>query len=152
MEIGKREWQGALEKVKLDRVAEAINRCKCDYPWPPSLPEFFKLCTEGDFPSVHEAYKEACIAAYPNREHNWTHPAIFHTAHHVGLRALLEKPESQTRKLFEHAYEITCRRIREGESLILPIPKCISQKDPVKSSKEVAERYLAKMRTTLKEA
>lgn len=143
VEVAKREWQLGLKKIRLQDITHAIQHCKRYVEWPPSLPEFLGYCaTDKALPSVSIAYREACQAAYPNTPHEWSHPAVYHAATAVGLFELSHKPESVTKPLFERAYEIVCRRVREGEDLSKPIPKSIQSQTSQKSDPKHVKEHL----------
>jgi hypothetical protein len=75
----------ADEALTMDDVAVAVKRCRMQFDWPPSLPEFLKLCR----PSVEpeSAFYEA-VAQMRNRSAGvpdvWSHPAIYWAAVEFG--------------------------------------------------------------------
>lgn len=148
IEIAKREWGQAIEKLTMEQIKRGLEHCKNHLEWPPSLAEFLKCSREDNtLPTINQAFREACMAS---DNHEWSHPAVYHAARDVGLYNLRTQAERYTRPLFERSYEIFCRRVKNGESLEVPIPKGLPEKTSIKSSKEVAEKYLQQMRAILK--
>ena len=97
-------------------------------------------------PSLDAAYREAALA---DRDHRWSHPAVFAAAQAAGLFELRTLPESKSRPLFERAYEIVVRRVLAGEQFDTPIPKGL-EKQATPARREVAEVALAAMRVALR--
>lgn len=73
--------------------------------WPPTLPEFKKMCRPPIDPVV--AYYEAeagMLARAAGRPGEWSHPAIFWAAHQLG-QAIGDQPYGQLRPRWERALE-----------------------------------------------
>ena len=75
----------ADEGLTMDDVAVAVKRCRAQFDWPPSLPEFLKLCAVTVEPE--SAFYEA-VAQMRNRAAGvsdaWSHPAIYWAAVQFG--------------------------------------------------------------------
>jgi hypothetical protein len=110
--------------------------------WPPTLPEFKKLCRPPM--DVTAAYYEA-IAGLREREAgemgNWTHPAIFWTTVHVGAFDLKNQSYSQIKERWEKALQA---EMGKGQWSAIPEPM-IALPAPGKgrSSREEAARALS---------
>ena len=145
-------WLKALQALTPAQVGWGLSRCATHRAdgWPPTLPEFRALCTptaeDLGLPPLDTAYREAALA---DRDHRWSHPAVFAAAQAAGLFELRTFPESKSRPLFERAYEIVTRRILAGEQFDTPIPKGL-EKQATPARREVAEAALAAMRTLLR--
>ena len=145
-------WHKALRGLTPAQVGRGLSRCATHRPdgWPPTLPEFRALCTptaeDLRLPSLDAAYREAALA---DRDHRWSHPAVFAAAQAAGLFELRTLPESKSRPLFERAYEIVVRRVLAGEQFDTPIPKGL-EKQATPARREVAEVALAAMRVALR--
>ena len=145
-------WLRGLRDMTPAQVGHGLSRCATHRAdgWPPTLPEFRALCTptaeDLGLPTPDAAYREAALA---DRDHQWSHPAVFAAAQAAGLFALRTLPESKSRPLFERAYEIATRRVLAGEQFDTPVPRAL-EKLPVQARPDVAEAALAAMRTLLR--
>lgn len=73
--------------------------------WPPTLPEFKKMCRAPIDPVVAFYEAEAgMLARAAGRPGEWSHPAIFWAAHQLG-QAIGEQPYGQLRVRWERALE-----------------------------------------------
>jgi len=123
--------------------------------WPPSAPEFRKLCEGASpealgLPSEERAYREACRIAHPAADRGSVHPAVYHAACETGLYELANLPEQRSRKLFSRAYGITVRMVIDGEPL-REIPKALPETVTVRTP-EVGRAALAGLRQAMRGA
>lgn len=81
------------EGLTMEDVAVAVKRCRSKFDWPPSLPEFLKLCAVTVEPE--SAFYEA-VAQMRNRAASvadvWSHPAIYWAAMDFGTWDLRSVP------------------------------------------------------------
>lgn len=144
-------WLRGLHGLTPAQVGRGLSRCATHRAdgWPPTLPEFRALCTptaeDLGLPTPDAAYREAAMA---DRDHRWSHPAVYAAAQATGLFELHTLPESKSRPLFERAYEIVTRRVLAGEQFEAPIPQAL-EKLPTPARPEVAEAALTAMRALL---
>ena len=144
-------WLRGLRDMTPAQVGHGLSRCATHRAdgWPPTLPEFRALCTptaeDLGLPTPDAAYREAALA---DRDHRWSHPAVFAAAQAVGLFELRTLPEAKSRPLFERAYEIVTCRILAGEQFDAPVPRAL-EKLPVSARSDVAEAALTAMRALL---
>lgn len=151
--LASREWKPSLIKLTIKDIQKGIEYCKANLEWPPSLPEFIRYCQpDYGLPDAYSAYKEAANAAHCVNEHQWSHPVVYHTAKKIGFYDLKQKPENQTKPLFEHIYQTLCRRVKNGEKLDDPVPSALTHEPLKKSSPKVANEYLGKIYELLKVA
>jgi hypothetical protein len=85
-----------------------------------------------------------------DRDHRWSHPAVYAAAQAVGLFEMRTLPESKSRPLFERAYEIVTRRALAGEQFDAPVPKAL-EKISTPARPDVAEAALTAMRALLRQ-
>ncbi len=80
-------WAEALAGYSADELRAGIDKCKLR-DWPPTLPEFLKLCRPPIDPE--QAYIEAATQIYLRKEgkDKWSHPAIFWAAMSFGTHDL----------------------------------------------------------------
>lgn len=145
-------WRAGLRGLTRKHIAHGLTKCvRGAEVWPPSLPEFIAMCkpTPQDFglPNFETAYREA-IRGCAVDDHVWTHPAVYHAMQEVGRYEFKNFTDSRLRQLFERAYEITCRRVMDGEQLDAPIPKALPEKISV-TTPEAAARGVAALRGVL---
>ena len=104
-------------------TARGLERCireRAD-AWPPTLPEFQRLCQptpeELGLPSVEDAYRVACL-----QRPDWqsVHPIIWHARQAVGAFDLISLPEVRTRPRFEAVYQALVQRALKGERFAFP--------------------------------
>ena len=96
-------WGDALGGYSRDELAAGVAKC-LQRDWPPTLPEFLKLCRP---PIDYTAALLEAIEQMARRESGrdrWSHPAIFWAAAKVGAHDLASKTakdlEPQWRKVF----------------------------------------------------
>lgn len=151
-ELAKREWALALNHVTVNQIAKGVEHCRRHSKWPPSIPEFVEHCEDWQsiLPNSNEAYQEACRASYPYQEHEWSHPAVYHAAKSVGFYELRTGSSKNIRNIFDRAYEVATRRVKNGEDLTAPIPKAIShQRQLNKRNLEYGQKMIAEIHSIL---
>ena len=145
-------WLKGLQGLTPAQVGRGLSRCATHRAdgWPPTLPEFRTLCTptakDLRLPPLDAAYREAARA---DRDHRWSHPAVYVAAQVTGLFELRTLPESKSRPLFDRAYEIVVRRVLAGEQFDTPIPKGL-EKQVTPARRQVAETALTAIRALLR--
>ncbi len=119
----KREWALALAPFSAPAVENALEHCKRNMAWPPSIAEFLKLLeVASGLPSARSAYEEACRCRTAPVDFNWSHPVIYHAATAVGFWRLQTEAEQRTWPDFENAWQRLMSRYRSGEHFDLPKP------------------------------
>lgn len=88
--------------------------------WPPDNPgEFLAMChvdpSEINAPSVEQAFRVACEAAYPFVDADWHHPAVRHAALEIGLSRLagFTIADRRIKSKFEQCYRWACDHAAE---------------------------------------
>jgi len=132
LRIAKREWALSLRGYGEGELVAAVNRCKETLAWMPTISEFLAILRDlgGDFglPSTRDAYIEACLHAEHPRRHDWSHPAVYLAGRNTGWFELRSEDEAEILPRFRYQYEVLCRRVREGETLELPVVPAIENK------------------------
>lgn len=119
----KREWALALAPFEPPAVEKALEHCKRNLAWPPSIAEFLKLLEiSSGLPSARSAYEEACKCRNEPASFRWSHPVIYHTASEVGFWRLQTETEFRTWPDFDAAWQRNMSRYRAGESFSIPEP------------------------------
>jgi len=127
--IAKREWALSLRGYGERELVMAIDHCKAQLAWMPTISEFLDILRSrtGDFglPSVRMAYEEACRFALAPSHHHWSHPAVYQAGRATGWFEIRSEPERQVYPLFSYNYDLLCRRVREGEALEEPVVQAL---------------------------
>jgi hypothetical protein len=127
----KREWAMSLANTPAELIEYALERCKVEHAWPPTIAEFLKLLQPNPesigLPGTHAAYLEACRNAYQPTGRKWSHLCVKMAALEVSYYSLKSEPEKLTRPLFEKAYLGLVKRIIDGETLELEHPVALPE-------------------------
>ncbi|MGZ8317568.1 MAG: hypothetical protein ACXWVD_00565 [Telluria sp.] len=115
----KRHWAQRLYGLTGEQLATGMEAL-ATRDWPPTLPEFVKLCCPPIDPL--RAYHEA-LAGLAAREHgqlgHWSHPAIFHAAVRIGKSTL---QNSEWRHIRERWEQVLADVLAEGSWLEVKKP------------------------------
>jgi len=119
----KREWAITLLGTSANLIEFALERCKREHAWPPTIAEFLKLLQPAPetlgLPSLDSAYLEACRYSHDPSSHHWSHLCVQLAAQQVGYFRLRSEPERTTRPIFASQYQKLIARLVQGESLEL---------------------------------
>ena len=136
--IAKREWALSLKGYSEQELVGAVNRCKEEFIWMPTISEFLSVMKKGfedyGLPSAMLAYREACHHADHPRDHQWSHPAVYFAGRATDWYRLRCEEKSQVFGDFEFNYRKICQRVLAGEALEVPLAKGL----PDKSSNTLA--------------
>lgn len=129
----KREWTLAFAENKIythSQIDRALTKARLDIsPWMPSTGTFIEWCKPDKqsygLPDERAAYLEACSHGRFASEHDWSHEAVYAAGQATGFFELSNRPETETYPLFKRNYDIVCRRVMNGESLDVTIPKAL---------------------------
>lgn len=117
----KREWALSLAGISANLIELALERCKREHAWPPTIAEFLKLTQPTPeslgLPSVAEAYLEACQNSHQPTQHKWSHVCVHLAAQDVGYFILRSESERTSRPIFEKKYLHLLERLANGETL-----------------------------------
>jgi hypothetical protein len=127
----KREWAMSLTGLTDVQLEFALERCKREHAWPPTIAEFLKLLEPTPeslgLPSFDKAYLEACVNAHHPSSHAWSHVCVQLAAQQVSYYALRSESERSTKPVFKAAYEALCKRLFAGEVVELPNARVLSE-------------------------
>ncbi|MFW1677910.1 replication protein P [Pontibacter sp. JAM-7] len=122
--IAKREWAMSLQGYSEAELVAAVDQCKLQYAWMPTIAEFVGVLRDltGDcgLPPVLQAYQEAGRFADAPSSHRWSHPAVYHAGKLTGWFRLRTEPDIRIMPDFRYQYDRICQRVRAGESLDIP--------------------------------
>jgi hypothetical protein len=140
MQAVKSVWAEELGKLSRDEIARGANALMSQ-EWPPTLPQFIKLCRIEIDPL--KAYYEAlngAVARESGAVGDWSHPAIFWAMVTVGAFDLKNQTYSQIKGRWESAL---ADQIGRGSWADIPTPAVALPAPTQKAEKAVAEKYLA---------
>lgn len=140
MQAIKSVWSQELSKLSRDEIAKGANALMSQ-EWPPTLPQFIKLCRTDIDPL--QAYYEALngvIARESGEVGEWSHPAIFWAMVAVGAFDIKNQTYSNIKARWEKCLS---EQIARGQWAAIPTPAIGLPAPSNKSQKEVAEKYLA---------
>jgi len=103
------EWCCGLEDVKVNTIKEALDYCRKNLEWPPSISEFIKICESyAGVPSLSD-----CVKAAMRREFN--HPLALMCYQSVGNWAMTHETEKALESKFKSAYAESLTKFRETQ-------------------------------------
>jgi hypothetical protein len=149
MQSVKSVWSQELGKLSREDFARGANLLSTQ-EWPPSLPQFIKLCKVEIDPL--SAYYEAVngVAARDRGEiGEWSHPAIFWASVKVTAFDLKNQGYAAIKGRWEKAL---AEEVAKGNWSAIPEPMIALPAPPNAVSKEVAERYIAETQVIKKES
>ncbi len=148
-------WAVALADVTVEQIAGAFRLLLRDLPeWPPTLPEFVKMCRPSPealgLPPARDAFQEAARNAHPSCAVDavWSHPAVYHAARQVGLYRIRTASADAVWKEFEHAYAVTVRAVIEGKDLP-DVPKALPAQISRPTEQAEALKRIAAMKAAI---
>lgn len=140
--IAKREWALSLRDYSEPQLVMAVNRCKEEFVWMPSIAEFLSVLKNclypAEAPTPLAAYEEACLHAEHPREHRWSHPVVYHAGRQTEWFRLRSEDKPDVYPDFERQYLVLCQRLADGETFSVPQPIAL----PDHSSSNLAQ-YIA---------
>lgn len=123
----KREWAISLAGITPAIIEHALERCKKEHAWPPTIAEFLTLTQLEPqaigLPSIHEAYLEACHKSNAPEVHSWSHLCVHLAAMNAGYFLLRSESEKVSKPVFTQAYLDLVNRLMAGETLTMPSVK-----------------------------
>lgn len=131
------EWGCGLEDVNVNTIKDALDYCRKNIAWPPSISEFIKICESYDgVPSCND-----CIKACMRRE--FTHPLPLMCYQEIGNWAMTHDTEKALELKFQAAYSqalVKFRVTQENSWNLLETynarPKELPQPDKIPSNEE----------------
>jgi len=121
----KREWAYSLAGVEQSRIEYALEKCKLELAWPPTIAEFVRYLTPDPqalgLPSIRDAYLESCQNSHAPAQRHWTHPAVQWAARETGYFKLRSEQERYSWPAFEGVYRNMVERLADGEEIVFDI-------------------------------
>jgi Replication protein P len=150
--LAKKYWLSALADFPPEVIRRAVRHVVQSQPFLPSLATMVTACDDAPslfgFPTAEVAYREACLAAEPKAEQQWSHPAVYFAGQATGWYSLATEMQSAVFPQFDYHYTQLCRRVLRGESLALPLrqalPATIAAPLSVEANREKLKALRAK--------
>lgn len=96
LDIALNEWAEALINIPPEAIKEAINYCRDNLEWPPSIAEFRKYCQKYQgLPTIDEVLKQSI-------ERNFYQPIVKIIFDKIGSWAFSHDSEKELRKKIEN--------------------------------------------------
>lgn len=148
-------WSEAFDEdgITPQMVAEGLRQCRRrGSDWPPSLPEFMKLCNAS--PDVDAALNEAVTQMVRRKRDadTWSDPRIYWAAVEIGEFDLLSKSFDWLRPRFERALRkvIEAGNVQPVPSRALALPAPGKPETDCETGKRKVAELLAGMKSTAK--
>ena len=146
----KKLWAMQLARFKPEQIKRATDQAIQTNKFMPSLPEIVQMCehdlSEFGLPDDYSAYVEACRANSPKENFSWSHPAVYWAGRSTGWFLLQSEPEQKVLPIFKKNYEKLCRKIRDGETLELPVHNDVPKLTSIPLPKEDQIKHIERVR------
>lgn len=137
-------WAARLGELNRDELRRGVSRL-ATRDWPPTLPEFIKLCRPNLDPAIayHEAIEQGSRRERGEPE-SWSHPAIYWAWVKIGAFAITHQPYEALRARWSEALQGYA-----DDPALPPVPdRCIALPTPggTRLQPERARTLLAQLR------
>ncbi len=125
----KREWALSIleNQLSMADIERAIDRCKQELAWPPSIAEFLERCLPSHqqlgVPSAAEAFAQLINNRRHSSEVDWLHAIVFESGRRLGFNRLQQEAESRLWPEFQRLYKQCCHELHQGQQFELPQKK-----------------------------
>ncbi|WP_235015351.1 replication protein P [Oceanicoccus sp. KOV_DT_Chl] len=132
LSFAKKIWYNNLNHLTPDQIIAAAHQAIRQSEFLPTIKGLLKYVGSSQgLPDAYSAYIEACQAASPKIEQQWSHPAVYMAGVAADWFFLASNAEAKAFPVFKRHYEILCERVIGGEVLAMPsyqaLPETISQ-------------------------
>ncbi len=129
--MAKQLWFNTLADFSPQQIVKGTRRAIKESEYLPTLHSIREFCIprpeDLGLVDAHRAYVEACQAASPKHEQQWSHPAVYFAGKESDWFFLASNPEYKALPVFKRNYELICQRVLAGEQLVLPGSKAIPE-------------------------
>jgi hypothetical protein len=126
----KRLWLTHLAVYSAEQILAGARRAMQESEFLPTVRGVLKYLEAGahGLPDARDAYREACLAASPKVEQQWSHPAVYLAGAASDWFFLASQPEKAVFPVFEKHYRALCERVAQGETLQMPAVLALPEK------------------------
>lgn len=151
--IAKKYWLSSLEQYSPLQIVQAAKQVIRTQDYLPSIAALVKACESGSglfgLLASRQAHLEACTAPSPKKDYEWSHEAVYLAGKAAGWFLLANEAESVSFPVFEYHYNVLCRRVINGETLVIDTPAPLSEKIKRPLTRSETKARLAKLRKEL---
>lgn len=152
--IAKKFWLQSLADFPVELIQQAGKTLIRTQPYLPTIASMVQACEKGaqlfGLPDARSAYVEACTAASPKQEQQWSHPAVYLAGQASDWYLLANEPEKTAFPVFEHHYTRLCREAMQGKELSVDSPKPLPEKIEKKLEGKELQSRLQNLKAELK--
>lgn len=141
----KRLWLETLKDYSPETMLLGAKSVVKSSEFLPTLKTMLQHCDEVGqhaLPDVRSAYVEACCAASPKAEQNWSHPIVYFAGRQAGWNLLHSNSEDFAFPVFKQAFTDLSQKLRQGMTLELPEVKQLEKKTDKPASEETRKQYM----------
>ncbi len=148
--IGKEYWLSCLAEFSPEQITRAARKLVKSSEYLPTVAALVKVCESGlelfGLPSPRAAYLEACQAPSPKAAFNWSHAAVYQAGKASDWFVLATEPEAVALPIFEYYYQSICRRVMQGEKVVVTPPPALGQGHGKKLTPEQRRERMRRLR------
>lgn len=143
-------WRAELKGFSASEIEAGVNACK-KRDWPPTLPQFVKLCRpEIDAEYAWRIAAEGLLARQSGQMGNWPDPCIYWAANRFGAFEIMNEPLARHRVCW--TAELDRARAQQAKGLLPEIPqpmKALVAPGKAVTPKEEARKRIREIRERL---
>ena len=133
-------WAEELGKLTRDEFAKGANLL-IEQEWPPTLPQFIKLCRPAiDFTVAYYEALNGIAAREKGEMGEWSHPAIFWASTKIGAFDFKHQGYSAIKVRWEKALQ---DELNKGAWEDIPMARIALPAPSMQATKGIADKYLA---------
>jgi hypothetical protein len=152
LNTAKRLWLDALQDKTPEQILQATKTVIKASEYLPTLKTMLDHCEQASgnaLPDPHSAYQEACCAASPKIEQDWSHPIVYFAGKDTGWHFLQNNTEQTAYPAFKSHYLSLMEKVRTGVKLELPKLEKLEENPSRPASEETKEKYLSSLKDLL---
>jgi len=152
LNTAKRLWLDALQDQPPEKILLAAQSVIKSTEFLPTLKTMLDHCEHVSgihIPDAHSAYQEACCAASPKIEQNWSHPIVYFAGKETGWHFLQHNAEYVAFPIFKEHFNSLSEQVRTGLKLKIPEVKKIEEAPAQAATEETKEKYLSSLKNLL---
>lgn len=152
LNTAKRLWLEALNQKAPEQILLAAKSVIKSSEFLPTLKTMLDHCervSTEQIPDAHSAYREACCAASPKAEQQWSHPIVYFAGKETGWYFLQQNSEAKAFPIFKEHFSALLEQMRAGLTLEIPATKKIEAEPRQPASEETKTKYMSSLKDLL---
>ena len=153
LNVIKRLWRDSLAQFSAAEILAAATAITRESDYLPTLHTMLRHCSQAstNLPSAREAYIEACQAANPKAQQNWSSPVVYEAGRRSDWFFLATTNQRIAFPVFKNHYEALLKEINNGSRLEVPaLPEKTKTPTVPSASKEEALKNIQALRKSLR--